>query len=200
MSSTLDRVLHPTALAELAERFAVRERARALRIRVLEELQSTVQSERNAARVACAARLREARAILEEVGRSRVQLSAERQLQRDLRAAEQADRERRRHAPPTTCGGCRVESDDDVLTNISSDLAALYDRVKTHAQARAPYLAHGGFPLKWAEAHPSDVLEATAHPADAEARELDAVAPPQLVAVANAKVAFVVGSASLSAA
>jgi hypothetical protein len=113
-----------------ADRLAARERARALRVRVLEELRETLRAERSAARDTCTARLRDARAIQDDVGRSRAMLAAEREFQRALRAGERADRERRRQAPPSTCMGCRVETDDDVLANVSSDLAALYDRVK----------------------------------------------------------------------
>jgi hypothetical protein len=156
-----------------ADRLAARERARALRARVLEELRETVRAERAAARETCTARLRDARAIQDDVGRSRATLAAERQFQRDLRAGERADRERRRQAPPSTCLGCRAETDDDVLANVSSDLAALYDRVKRKIKPAAGTSRTEVF-LKWAEAHPEAVLAATAHPADVAVRELEA--------------------------
>jgi hypothetical protein len=156
-----------------ADRLAARERARALRVRVLEELRETLRSERAAARETCTARLRDARAIQDDVGRSRATLAAERQFQKDLRAGERADRARRRQAPPSTCLGCQLETDDDVLANVSSDLAALYDRVKRTIKPAAGTSRTEAF-LKWAEAHPDAVLAATAHPADAAVRELEA--------------------------
>jgi hypothetical protein len=157
------------------DRLAVRERTRALRLRVLEELRTAVRAERTAAQELCAARRRDARAIHHEVGRSRATLAAERQLQRDLRASEKADRERRRQAPASTCLGCRVETDDEVLTNLPSDLAALYDRVKRAIKTRPGGSRAEAF-LQWAESHPDQVLAATSHPAEVAVRELEAEA------------------------
>ena len=156
-----------------ADRLATRERLRALRIRVLEDLRATTRNERAAARYACHARLRDARAIQHEVGRTRAEVAAERLLQRELRAAAMADKERRRRAPPQTCHECRTETDDDVRASIPSDLAALYDRVKRTLKP-APGSSRAEAFLKWAEGHPAEVLEATAHPAHVAVRELEA--------------------------
>jgi cell division septum initiation protein DivIVA len=60
-----------------------------------------------------------------------------------------------------------------VLANVSSDLAALYDRVKRTIKPAAGTSRTEAF-LKWAEAHPDAVLAATAHPADVAVRELEA--------------------------
>ena len=54
-----------------------RERVRALRLRVLEDLKATVRAERLAARQTCTARVGDARAIKDEVRRARAALVAE---------------------------------------------------------------------------------------------------------------------------
>jgi len=71
-----------------AERLAARERARTLRLRLLEELQEAVRSERQSARQTCSVRLGEARSIKDDIKRARAKLLAERQYQADLRRIE----------------------------------------------------------------------------------------------------------------
>jgi hypothetical protein len=60
-----------------------------------------------------------------------------------------------------------------VLANVSSDLAALYDRVKRTIKPAAGTSRTEAF-LKWAETNPDAVLAASAHPADVAVRELEA--------------------------
>ena len=143
-----------------AERLAASERARAMRLRVVQELRLAMHDERAAARATCTGRLRDARTIRDEIARARAVLSAERQLQRDLRLAQRADSLRRREAPER-----RGESDDEVLANIPSELALLFDRVKRSIKA-APRMSRTEAFLKYAETHPSVVLEATEDPSD----------------------------------
>jgi hypothetical protein len=155
-----------------AERLALRERSRTLRLRTLEELAAAVRSDRVAAREACAERLVEARAIRADVGRARATLAAERQLQRDLRHAERAARERRRRVLPSACAGSCVDAEEDVAASLPSDLAALYERVKNVIKPTPGRSRPEAF-LKWAETHPEEVLVATGHPAQVAVRDLE---------------------------
>jgi hypothetical protein len=143
-----------------AERLAAGERARAMRLRATEELRGAMQSERAVARATCAGRLREARAIKEDMARTRAVLHAERRLQRDLRLAAHADRLRRKEAPGI---GRRGESDDEVLANVPSELAPLFDRVKRSIKA-TPRMSRTEAFLKYAETHPGEVLLTTRDP------------------------------------
>jgi len=65
-----------------ADRLAARDRAQAARKRIAEEVRRGVEEEREAARDACARRLREAQTIRDEVARTRAQLAAEREASR----------------------------------------------------------------------------------------------------------------------
>ena len=143
-----------------AERLAASERARAMRLRAVQELRVAMHDERAAARATCTGRLRDARTIKDEIARARAVLSAERQLQRDLRLAQRADSLRRREAPQR-----RGESDDQVLANIPSELAPLFDRIKRSIKA-APRVSRTEAFLKYAETHPDEVLLVTEDPRD----------------------------------
>jgi hypothetical protein len=153
-----------------AERLATRERLRALRMRVLAELRETGRVEREAARSACAARHADARAIRDEVARARAKLAAEKQLQGDMRRIERE--ERARHANAPACVTCRTETDDEVLANIPSELAPLFDRVKRSIKGGGRMSRSEAF-LKYAETHPDEVLVASQDAADARVRELE---------------------------
>jgi hypothetical protein len=101
-----------------AERIAARERARAMRLRVLEELREAMRAERVGARQACTVRLGEARAIKDDIQRSRAELLAERKYQADLHRIERANGKRRHEAPRMTRIERQGESDDEVRANI----------------------------------------------------------------------------------
>jgi hypothetical protein len=148
-----------------AERLAARERARAMRLRVVHELRVAMHGERAAARETCAGRLRDARAIKDDIARARAVVGAERQLQRDLRFAERADRLRR--APER-----RGESDDEILANIPSELAPLFDRVKRSIKA-TPRMSRTEAFLKYAEKNPNIVLQTTQDPSDVAVSALE---------------------------
>jgi len=152
-----------------AERLALSERLRALRLRVLSDLRETGRIERAALRSSCAARRAQVRAIRDEVGRARGRLAAERHEQAEMRRLERQARERLAQAP--ACVTCRAETDDEVLAKIPSDLAPLFERVKRSIKGKGRLSRSEAF-LKYAEAHPDEVLAATQHPADTRVREL----------------------------
>ncbi len=130
-----------------------------LRLRVLEDLKATVRAERLAARQSCTVRLGEARGIKDEIQRARAALLAERKYQADLRRIEAAHRQRRREAPGITRLERQGESDDEVRANVPPDLVALFERVKRSIKA-SPRMSRTEAFLKYAEEHPSEVLEA----------------------------------------
>jgi hypothetical protein len=155
-----------------AERIAARERVRALRLRVLEDLKATVRAERLAARQTCTVRVGEARAIKDEIQRSRAALLAERKYQADLRRIDAAHRQRRREAPGITRLERQGESDDEVRANVPADLVALFERVKRSIKA-SPRMSRTEAFLKYAEEHPHEVLVAIDDKTDALIRELE---------------------------
>lgn len=155
-----------------AERLAARERARALRLRVMEDLKAAVQAERQAARQSCSIRVGEARAIKDEIHRTRAELMAEKKYQRDLRRIEAANRQRRREAPRITRIERAGESDDEVVANLPADLVPLFQRVRRGIKA-TPRMTRTEAFLKWAEDHPSEVLTALDDKTDALIRELE---------------------------
>jgi hypothetical protein len=153
-----------------AERLATRERVRALRMRVLAELRETGRVEREAARSACATRRADARAIKDDIGRARAKLVAEKQLHADMRRVERE--ERVRHVKAPACVACRAETDDEVLANIPSELAPLFDRVKRSIKG-SPRMSRSEAFLKYAETHPDELLVASRDVADEHVRELE---------------------------
>lgn len=159
-----------------AERLAVRERLRALRIRVMSELRETTQMERLAAREACALRMRDARGLREDTARARATVAAERKFQADLRHAARAHHARKKRVD-TACHECTTQSDEEVVANLPSDLAAVYDRVKHELPKAAkgkPGTSKVEAFLHYAEKHPEKVLEATQHPDHVELKALEA--------------------------
>ncbi len=153
-----------------AERLAVRERLRALRIRTLQELRETGRVERAAVRQACLTRLADARALRDEVARVRAKMVAERQLQAEMRRVDREERVRQRAAP--ACVTCRAETDEEVLANLPSELAPLFDRVKKTIKA-SPRMSRSEAFLKYAETHPEEVLAESQHMDDTRVRELE---------------------------
>ncbi len=155
-----------------AERIAARERARAMRLRVLEELREAMRAESVAARQSCSVRIGEARAIKDDIQRSRAELLAEKQYQADLRRIERANRQRRKEAPRVTRIERQAESDDEVRGNIPGELVPLFERVKRGIKA-SPRMSRTEAFLKYAEEHPDEVLVAIDDKTDALIRELE---------------------------
>jgi hypothetical protein len=153
-----------------SERLALRERLRTQRMRVLQELRDTARLERETLRAACAARRAEVRAIRDEVARARAKVAAERQEQAEVRRLERAERARLTQAP--ACVTCRAETDDEVLANIPSELAPLFERVRRSIKGSGRMSRSEEF-LRYAEAHPDEVLVTSKHEADERVRELE---------------------------
>lgn len=156
-----------------AERIAARERARALRLRVLEELRETLRAERSAARQACTVRLGEARGIKDDIARARAEYLAERQYQADLRRIERGNRQRRKEAHGSTRIERKSESDDEVRANIPPELVALFERVKRGIKA-SPRMSRTEAFLKYVEENPHEYLEAIEDKTEAMIRDLEA--------------------------
>jgi hypothetical protein len=155
-----------------AERLAVRERTRAMRLQVLANLRDTTRAERLAAKESCTLRLREARGLRDDESRARATLTAERKFQRELHASDRAHHARKKQAA-AACGGCKHQTDEDVVAALPSDLALVYDRVKKHIKPTASMSKAESF-LKYAEKHPEIVLEATADPSHEAVKTLEA--------------------------
>jgi hypothetical protein len=96
-----------------------------MRLRVLEELREAMRAGRAGARQACTVRLGEARAIKDDIQRSRAELIAERRYQADIRRIERGNRQRRKEVPRVTRIVRQAESDDEVRGNIPPELLSL---------------------------------------------------------------------------
>jgi hypothetical protein len=156
-----------------SERLAVKERSRALRMRVLRDLRDVTRAEHAQARRDCSERLRAARAIPDRSRRKHAELSAERRREIEARRIARAEHERKKAAPPSTCLSCKPEGDDEVRANLTSDLLPLFDRVGRSIKGGATESRTAAF-LSYAAAHPEEVLATSSHEADTRVRELEA--------------------------
>ena len=155
-----------------AERIAVNERSRALRIRVLRDLREVTRTERERARRDCTERLRAARAMTDRSARKQAELSAERKREGEARRIGRAERERLKAAPTAACLSCKPESDEEVRANLTSDLLPLFDRVGPSIKGGPTESRTAAF-LAYAAAHPEEVLATSSHEADARVRTLE---------------------------
>ena len=155
-----------------SERLAARERARTLRLRALQELKDAVVAERAAARQTCSVKIGEARAIRDDIERARAKHVAEREYQRDLRRIEATNRQRRKEHPHATHIERRAENDDEVRSNLSSDLIPLFEKVKRGIKA-TPRMSRTEAFFAYVEEHPDEILEATDDKVDALVREFE---------------------------
>jgi hypothetical protein len=138
-----------------AERLALRERLRADRKRVLEELRSSSRAARDAAREQW--KRRRAEGLAEgagEVATARAALAAE----RDRLAAERAADRELRHATMAHVRAERTQSDETVRGLIPTELLPLFARVARRirggsSESRAEAL------LRYAEKHPDEVFQ-----------------------------------------
>jgi hypothetical protein len=156
-----------------SERLAVKERSRALRMRVLRDLRDVTRAEHAQARRDCTERLRAARAIPDRSRRKHAELSAERRREIEARRIERGAHERKKAAPSSTCLSCKPESDEEVRANLTSDLLPLFDRVG-HSIKGGPNESRTAAFLAYAAAHPEEVLATSSHEADTRVRELEA--------------------------
>jgi hypothetical protein len=92
--------------------------------------------------------------------------------QRDMRAIERANKQRRKEAPKIARLEREGESDDEVRGNIPPDLVPLFERVKRQIKA-APRMTRTEAFFKYAEEHPDEVLIALDDKTDAVIRELE---------------------------
>lgn len=155
------------------ERLAAAERARALRLRLLDEMREAVFAERAAARQACVVRLGDARGIKDDIERARTEWAAERHFQREMREIERTGRERKKHTPAASKAVRRSESDDEVRTNLSPELVPLFEKVKRQIH-ESPRMTRTEAFLLYAEQHPNEVLAVLDDQTDAMIRELEA--------------------------
>lgn len=155
-----------------SERIAVKERTRALRIRVLRDLREVTREERVKARRDCSERLRSARSLTDRSSRKHAELSAERKHDAEQRRIARGEHARKNAAPAETCLSCKHESDDQVRANLSSDLLGLFDRVASSIKGSPSESRTEAF-LKYASAHPDEVLATSSHEADKRVRELE---------------------------
>ena len=129
------RAQRKAALAEAktrcrTERLAARERANALRVRLLQELREAVRAERQSARQSCSARISDARAITDRIERTRAELEAERHFDRQMRRIEAGNRQRKKEIRRSTAREQRRESDDVVSANLQPEYLGLWQRLK----------------------------------------------------------------------
>ena len=155
-----------------SERIAVKERSRALRIRVLRDLREVTQSERAQARRDCSERLRAARRLPDRAARKHAELSATQKMEAEHRRIERREHARKNDAPAATCLSCKPESDENVRANLTSDLLPLFDRVGRSIKGGANESRTEAF-LAYAAAHPEEVLATSSHEADTKVRELE---------------------------
>ncbi len=161
-----------------SERIAARERARTLRIRALQQLREAVEADRAAARQTCSVKIGEARAIRDDIERARAKHVAEREYQRDLRRIEAANRQRRKEHPHATHIERRAESDDEIRSNLPSDLISLFDRVKRGIKATSRMSRTEAF-FAYVEAHPDEMLETLEEKTQSLIRDFERRAPPR---------------------
>jgi hypothetical protein len=172
------RLVRKNALSEATskcrtERIAARDRTRMERLRALEELRRALHAERQAARDACTLRKEAAKKTTSDaIERAREELAAERKYQDDLHRIEHGNRQRRRETTRTTAAERRSESDDEVRSNIPSELHSLFERVKRGIKGSARETRTEAF-LRYAEEHPDEVLVAIDDKTDQVIRDLE---------------------------
>ena len=154
-----------------SERLAARERARVLRIRGLAELREAARLERVSARDTCAVSKREAKSK-DAIERRRAELAAAAKYQSEMRRIERGNSARRRAHANATYVERRAESDDEVRSNIPTDLVPLFERVRRGIKSSLRMTRTEVF-LKYAEEHPSEVLQVIEDKTEALIRELE---------------------------
>jgi len=147
-----------------AGRQAAKERAKARALDIREEARALIKQARDEeklkARDACKARKEHLRAAaISSTARRRGELQAERQFQREMRRIESSARKRKKEQQRTTAVEARQESDDEVRTNIPSDILPLFERVKRSIKGSSRQSRTESM-LAYAEEHPSEVVDA----------------------------------------
>lgn len=152
------------------ERAAATERARAIRAHFREEARKAIAREKADARGRCVDK-RSSHATT--TARLRAELRAERKHQQELRAIERANRARSRARPGVAkARERRSESDDEVRSNIPSELLPLFERVKRSIKGNARMSRTEAF-LRYVEEHPGEEYAGIDDKTDALVRELE---------------------------
>jgi hypothetical protein len=155
-----------------ADRIAVQQRTRALRLQVLRDLREVTATEKASANRACSERMRAARRMTDRASQRHAEGIAERKRDIDLRRIAKAERDRKKDAPPETCLSCAHESDDQVRANLTSDLVPLFDEVSRSIKGGASQSRTEAF-LKFAETNPDKVLATSSHEAHTRVEALE---------------------------
>jgi hypothetical protein len=156
-----------------AGRLRARARSLELRLHALEELKRAIALERGAALAACSKARGAAADEKTKRARASAELKAEQQFRRDMRRIEKSARERRRELDLVKRKGERQQhSDDEVRGNIPPELIALFNKVRRIIKPTAHRSRTEAF-LEYAEARPSEVLEALEDKTEATIRDLE---------------------------
>ncbi len=134
-------------------------KVKAIRERARQEITETRNAEKLKARAACKARKEQVkRAAMSSTARRRETLRAERALQAELKRIENWTRERKKAHRQTSAKEAREESNDAVRSNIPAELRPLFERVKGSIHGSSRQSRTEEF-LKYAEEHPSEVVD-----------------------------------------
>jgi hypothetical protein len=171
------RAQRKAALAEAktrcrTERLAARDRANALRDRLLQELRDAVRAERQSARQGCSARLSDARAITDRIQRTRAELEAERHFDRQMRRIEAGNRQRTKEIHRSTARERRRESDDVVSADLPAEYLGLWQRMKGQFQGTDRMTRTEQF-LHFLEENPELLLQAMEDRSEQVIRDLE---------------------------
>ncbi len=154
-----------------ARREALQEEIRQKRAAERERINREIREMRDSARKACALRKQAIRtASLSIEQRRRQTLEAERQLQRELRNAEQYAK-RRREAFRKSAGEAIAESDDQVRKNLDRELLPVFNRVRRTIRP-SPHQSRTEAFLQWVEENPDEVIALRQQAADVELERL----------------------------
>lgn len=149
----------------------VRERVRQYRESERQRINAEVGRMRDAAQLTCAMKQEAVRdAAAQESTKARRALAAERQLQRDLRSAEQWERQKLRRLPRVP-HEARSESDDRVRANIDPSLVPVFEKVKRSIKGN-PRMSRTEAFLHWVEENPGDAVALQQAAADEEIKKL----------------------------
>lgn len=130
-----------------------------------------VERMREAARLTCHMRKEAVKdAAMKLEAKAKRTLQAERQLQRDLKTAEQYGRQKER-ALRVTAREQQAESDDRVRANIDPELLPVWEKVKRSIKG-SPKMSRTEAFLHWVEENPGDAVAIQQDAADAELKRL----------------------------
>ena len=128
---------------------------------------------KRAARRSCDVDIKAARAMKDDVKRSRAELAAEQSYQREIRRIEAGNRKKTKDAHRPGLARARAgESDDEVRGNIPPELVALWDRVKRSIKGSDRLSRTEAF-LHYAHEHPDEEWSALEDSVDRAIAEME---------------------------